>query len=305
MFVYPLKRGAYALCKLRYVFDFKIRIKKAYMNSSSKLINWHESLAMVIAKDFSSEAIAELLKGIENLVNGSSGLVTIFEHSQPPQTSHHRLLANEDPQYQIDTYDAGAYLLDPFYRKALDERVEGPFTVNCVGPEGFEDSEYYDLFYKKLGFIDEMCLLFQFEDKAIVSVSMVKHAGESPFSKADLKQVAIIFPLIKSILIRWRKNITKTKAPNLEWQLDNALVNFGNSILTPRESKILHLVLHGYSIKHIAEKLTNSVETIKHHRKKIYNKLDVSSQSELFYLFIASLKAMPEGAIVDPLTFLK
>ena len=305
MFVYPLKRGAYELFKLRYAFDYKIKLKKAYMNSTSKLINWHESLAFVIAKDFSTEAIAELLKGIENLVNGSSGLVTIFEHSRPPQTSHHRLLANEDPQYQVDTYDAGAYLLDPFYRKALDEKVEGPFTVNCVSPEGFEDSEYYDLFYKKLGFIDEMCLLFQFEDKAIISVSTVRHAGENHFTKADLKQVAIIFPLIKSILIRWRKNKKQVKAPNLELQLDNALVNFGNSMLTPRESKILHLILHGHSIKHIAEKLSNSVETIKHHRKKIYNKLDVNSQSELFYLFIASLKAMPEGAIVDPLTFLK
>ncbi len=275
------------------------------MNNTNKLINWHESLALVISKNFSSEAIAELLKGIESLVDASSGLVTIFPLTQPPQTTHHRLLANEDPQHQVDTYDAGAYLLDPFYRIALDEKAEGPFTVKDVSPEGFEDSEYYDLFYKKLGFIDEICLLFQFEEQSIVSVSIVRHAGESPFTGADIKQLEIIFPLMKSILAKWRQNLEQTTAPNLEWQLDNALINFGNSVLTPRESKILHLILHGYSIKYIAEKLKNSVETIKHHRKNIYIKLDVSSQSELFYLFIASLKAMPEGALVDPLTFLE
>lgn len=275
------------------------------MNKTNKLINWHESLALVVSKKFSSEAIAELLKGIENLVDASSGLVTIIPLSQPPQTTHHRLLANEDPQHQIETYDAGAYLLDPFYRIAMDEKAEGPFTVKDVSPEGFEDSEYYDLFYKKLGFIDEICLLFQFEEQSIVSVSVVRHAGESPFTRAEIKQLEIIFPLIKSILAKWRQNLAQTTTPNLERQLDSALVNFGNSVLTPREGKILHLILHGYAIKTIADKLDNSIETIKHHRKNIYIKLDVSSQSELFYLFIASLKAMPEGALVDPLTFLE
>ena len=95
------------------------------MNNTNKLINWHKSLASVISKNFSSESIAELLKGLENLVDSSSGLVTIFPLGQPPQTTHHRLLANEDPQHQIDTYDSGAYLLDPFYRIAFDKKVEG------------------------------------------------------------------------------------------------------------------------------------------------------------------------------------
>jgi len=275
------------------------------MNNTNKLINWHESLALVIAKTFSSDAIAELLRGLESLIGTSSGLVTIYPLAQPPQTTHHRLLANEDPQHQIDTYDAGAYLLDPFYRIALDEKAQGSFRIKDVSPEGFEESEYYDLFYKKLGFIDEICILFQFEDQAIVSVSLVRHAGEIPFTTADINQLNIVYPLLKSILVKWRQNLEQTSIPNLEWQLDNALINFGNSVLTPRESKIIHLILHGYSIKYIADKLENSIETIKHHRKNIYIKLDVSSQSELFYLFIASLKAMPEGALNDPLTFLE
>jgi len=281
------------------------RIKTNLMSNINNLTAWHKSLATVVSKNFSSEAIAELLKGLENLVDGSSGLVTIFPFAMPPQTTHHRLLANEDPRHQIDTYDSGAYLLDPFYRIAIDEKAEGPFTINDVGPEGFQDSEYYDLFYKRLGFTDEICILFQFEDKAIVSISVVRHIGDQPFNRDEVKQLNSVYPLVKSLLVKWRQNLEQPESANLEWQLDNALMNFGSSILTPRESKILHLILHGYAIKTIAEKLENSVETIKHHRKKIYIKLDVSSQSELFYLFIASLKAMPEGSSADPLTFLE
>jgi len=274
------------------------------MSSINNLILWHKTLASVITNNFSSEAIAELLKGLEHLIHASSGLVTIFPALQPPQTTHHRLLANEDPKHQIDTYDSGAYLLDPFYRIAIDEKAEGAFTIKDVAPEGFDESEYYDLFYKRLGFLDEICLLFQFDDHSIISISLVRHMHEESFRTGDIKQLNIVYPLVKSILEKWRKNITQPEAPNLEYQLDTALAKFGSSVLTPREREILHLVLHGYSVKYIAEKLDNSTETIKHHRKKIYVKLDVSSQSELFYLFIASLKALPAGANADPLSFL-
>ncbi|PHR83601.1 MAG: hypothetical protein COA59_10920 [Colwellia sp.] len=274
------------------------------MSSINNSMRWYKTLASVVEKNFNSVAMAELLKGLEHLIHGSSGLITIFPAYQSPQTTHHRLLANEDPISQVELYDSGAYLLDPFYRIAFDKKAEGAFTIKDVSPEDFEASEYYNLFYKKLGLSDEICILFQFDDSSIISISLVRHIDEEPFSKNNIEQLNTVYPLIKSILTEWRKYLTQPEAPNLEYQLDNALVKFGSSVLTPREGVILHLILHGYSIKTIAEKLENSLETIKHHRKKIYIKLDVSSQSELFYLFIASLKAMPEGAIGDPLTFL-
>jgi DNA-binding CsgD family transcriptional regulator len=275
------------------------------MNNNNKLPAWYETLSLVINRSFSAEAIAELLKGLENFVDAGSAMITIYPHAKPPKTTHHRLLANEDPKLQIETYDSGAYLLDPFYRKAIDDKAEGAFSINMVAPTGFEESEYFDLFYKRLGFSDEICILIQLDELVVASISLVRHIGMPSFTHQDIDNLNIAFPLIKSMMIKWRQSISGLDTPNLEWQLDNALVNFGTSKLTPRESKILHMMLHGYAIKTIAEKLKNSIETIKHHRKNIYAKLDVSSQSELFYLFIASLKAMPEGATADPLEFLE
>ena len=60
-------------------------------------------------------------------------------------------------------------------------------------------------------------------------------------------------------------------------------------MLTERESQVINLVLHGHSTKTIAEKLSISVETVKLHRKHAYAKLEVSSQAELFYLFLDAL----------------
>jgi len=57
-------------------------------------------------------------------------------------TQIQRLLTNEDPTFQVTPYDSRAYLLGPFYRIAIDKRWQD------VSPEGFEESEYYNLFYK-------------------------------------------------------------------------------------------------------------------------------------------------------------
>ena len=100
------------------------------------------------------------------------------------------------------------------------------------------------MLYKKLGFIDEICLICQFKDESIVIVSILRHVGELPFTKADIKQLKVVFPLMKSILTKWQQNLEQTAAPNLEWQLDNALINFGNSVLTLRESWLLQLLRH-------------------------------------------------------------
>jgi len=273
------------------------------INDKKKIALWHHDLASVISKGFNHEAIAELLKAIEHLTQSSSGMITIFPDTLKPQTTHHRLLANENPRDYIQLYDSGAYLLDPIYKAAINKQTEGPITLKSMIPEGFEQSEYFNVFYNKFDFIDEVCLLFRFPSEKVISISIVRHAGELSFNDSDIELLEAVFPLIKVILAKWDNN-TQPKDTSLEYKLDNALTHFGTSLLTPKECQILHLVLHGCSVKYIANKLQNSIETIKHHRKSIYTKLDINSQSELFYMFIASLKAMPEKASGDPLFYL-
>lgn len=269
------------------------------------LVSWNKTLAQVLQQNYNTQAIALLLRGLEQLIKGSSGLVTVYPPTGKPQTTHQRLLANENHQLQIDKYASGAYLLDPFYCQAVSKTGEGVFTLANVAPTGFEQSEYYDLFYQQLGFRDELCCLFQLDQRHIVTISMVRHCDEAAFSSEDIKLLTTVFPVLKAIVSSWLVQDNCPQSPALEWQLDQALASFGQSVLTPRECKILQLILHGYSVKVIAQKLENSLETIKHHRKNIYLKLDVSSQAELFYLFIASLKAMPHSSEADPLTFMK
>jgi DNA-binding NarL/FixJ family response regulator len=51
--------------------------------------------------------------------------------------------------------------------------------------------------------------------------------------------------------------------------------------LTPREQEILMAIVAGYTNKDIAQKLSISVETVKHHLTNIFDKLGVSNRLEL------------------------
>jgi DNA-binding CsgD family transcriptional regulator len=53
-----------------------------------------------------------------------------------------------------------------------------------------------------------------------------------------------------------------------------------NTVLTPREMEVMHLVKEGLPNKTIADQLSISAETVKKHLKNIYEKLGVNNKIE-------------------------
>ena len=65
---------------------------------------------------------------------------------------------------------------------------------------------------------------------------------------------------------------------------------WGNQLgLTPRERDIVGLTLEGHNSSGIAGALGLSVGNIKNHKRRIYNKLDITSERELFLLYIEAM----------------
>lgn len=59
-----------------------------------------------------------------------------------------------------------------------------------------------------------------------------------------------------------------------------------DAVLSPRERQIVGLILKGYPTTLIAEKLGLSRGTVKNHRRRIYGKLDITTERELFLMYI-------------------
>jgi len=110
------------------------------------------------------------------------------------------------------------------------------------------------------------------------------------------------YPLVLRVLkIWWQQRENTASDDYLCHSIETALDHFGDSVLTCREGEIIRSMLKGHSIKSLARQLDISIDTVKHHRKNIYTKLAISSQSELFDLFLTAIKTYNPAKSSDPL----
>ena len=72
-------------------------------------------------------------------------------------------------------------------------------------------------------------------------------------------------------------------------RLERAFHKFGEGVLTPREREVVEYTLKGHSADAIGRILDIAAGTVRIHRRNIYSKLQISSQGELFSLFIQTL----------------
>lgn len=74
---------------------------------------------------------------------------------------------------------------------------------------------------------------------------------------------------------------------HISTSFDQAVAHFCEShSFTPRESQIFRHALMGFPNSSIAKRLEISVGTVKNHRWRLYSKLDITTERELFLLFL-------------------
>jgi len=202
----------------------------------------------------------------------------------------------------LDLYVKGAFLLDPFYLAATRDRAFGVFRLRDLAPRDFKSSEYYRTWYLNCGYRDECGYLVPLGAEGFLNIALGKRQPRTRFSRPELATLRAIRPTVDLLCQRhWVYTGTQLPGVNLRGQLHAALNSFGSSLLTEREAQVIKLVLHGHSTKTLAEKLSISTETVKLHRKHAYAKLEVSSQAELFYLFLDSVMSAGDYDGGDPL----
>ena len=261
---------------------------------------WNDSLAEILQEDNPQEAVSMLGLALQDLSRGKNSTTTIFPAHAAPFLIASHLQEELDPVVQIDLYLSGAYLIDPFYQLGKNEDFEGLSTLREVMFPGFRQSEYWRVWYGHTGIKDEVCYMVQLPGYGFASLSITRQEGEPKFSKSDLLKASAAAPVVNAVISQWLEQQGRD-IPVLQVHLDRSLANFGTSYLTDREREVLHLILRGCTSKVIAQRLEIGVETVKQHRKNIFLKLDVGSQSELFYLVLEALKNSTLGHQQDPL----
>ncbi len=207
----------------------------------------------------------------------------------------------------ITPYLEFAYLLDPFhdlFRQGGGDRV---VTLGECAPDDFRTSTYFRRFYAGTGLFDETTVFVSFGNDACIAISLGSREADFRLSAYGLATLKSLLPVISALCRRHWPRLQPssiTDQGRLGSHLEKLFDRFGTSVLSNREGEIARLVLKGHSSKSVARLLGNSPEIVKVHRKRIYAKLDIASQGELFSIFLDALLHTPSNATEDPLTYL-
>lgn len=250
-----------------------------------------------------------LCAGFQQVIclNKGNMILTYLQNNRPGILAHG--LAQKELNLHVEKYQAGLYLLDPFYQAALNGLPFGFYRLEDVAPDDFHETEFYLQYYREADISDDLGYCFALGevgregDHIHVSFSCYRDEVLSDEQISDLREME---PIIKTLVLKHLR-LTENKVladsdSGLHRQLMQVMNEFGSSILTNREREVLQMILHGHSSQSVADKLEMALRTVKLHRQNLYQKLDISSQAELFYLFIDSLTCVEGGENIDPLT---
>ena len=197
----------------------------------------------------------------------------------------------------LTTYVGAFYVLDPFFLMSLTLDRPEVCRLGDITPDGFLDSEYHRAHYATGRIGDEVNYLWPLEAGVSLAVSLERSESCIGFSDAEVHDLEAVQPLLYALArLHWstaQSSVTAAHEPELGRLVQEAAENFGRNVLTTRECEVVKLVLRGYSTKSISYSLGISPGTVRVHRENIYGKLGVSSQAELFNMFIEAVSAMP------------
>jgi DNA-binding CsgD family transcriptional regulator len=259
---------------------------------------WQEILAEMVAGLAQQDFYARFSRGCEFLSGYQSTLVVWLS------TSHRPIHLYDDlpEEFAAETKTAwfeGAYLLDPFVGLFENRAPDGLYRLQDIAPDNFFDSEYYRSYYLQTALTDEVGLLINLDDDHAILLSLGNRESV-PVDVAQLADLQTALPVL-SQLCRRQQSAGEGQI-NFSAPLDRAFRNFGKDHLSKRECEVVQLILKGHSNKSIAQLLDISVDTVKVFNKRFHAKLEISSQAELFSLFLEAISLVPFDADVDPLT---
>lgn len=259
------------------------------------------NVAQLINRIAEPEFFSAISDYLYDSVQCHSLVIMIYDQSHMPEVLFNGV-KEKTPRTFEKVYLTGAYLLSPLFQAHKDKRI-GCFRLKDISPDAFFSSEYYKCYYEPSGLTDQLFYLHPLiQDKnknqtLVVSLGLINKA----YSTSEFQCFAQQVDVIKAAINKHLQLVDLALPESFNTCLQNTYQQFGVSVLTAREQKVIHALLQGHSSKSCARMLNISVETERSYRKSAYSKLEVSSQGELFNLFFQCLKLADKVGEKDPL----
>ncbi|MEH6591343.1 MAG: helix-turn-helix transcriptional regulator [Halioglobus sp.] len=275
------------------------------MSDKDRLSKWNREISQAIATLGTDDFFPALISAINGQVKIDYPQIWLYHRDLPPKVLYHQIPTAALPS-QVDRYLEGPFREDPFYQTSMDNPRSRIYRLSRVTAGKLQMSEFYRDYYADTGTVDEAVYLSKLRSGNVINISMMRLPKSGLFSEDEYERLYLLAEPVAELLKSHSEHddfaVTHLIQPGIDHQIDLAFNTFGASLLSPREKDVLELMLRGYGTDVSAQRLEIALETVRRHRKSIYRKLDVSSQTDLFSLFINSMSCLGEAAGADPLT---
>jgi DNA-binding CsgD family transcriptional regulator len=190
-------------------------------------------------------------------------------------------------------YETIFFAFDPFQAYWSETERPGVVSLAAVSPQAMKRGRYVREFLQASRIEDELGLFLPPVGRASVALFLERSAGR--FTRREHAVVEDHRPLLAGLSQAHarlggeagsRAGVTQAGDAGPDPLLDG----FG-AVLTPRERDIVGLILEGFPTATIARRLKVAPGTVKNHRLRIYDKLDITSERELFLAYLQKLRA--------------
>lgn len=231
-----------------------------------------------------------LTRSLSDYVAFDSHLVLKYSGNETPTVLAANMMEAGGSDLRLQDYLHGLFFLDPFFTHWRETRHSGFYRLDEVAPDAFKRTDYYKRYFQLNVVEDEVQFIHAIDKEHAVCLAL---GSRRRFKPAEMVLLAGIATWVNA-LIRQRLHFEKSaepqpalhrQSPSLKLKLEDAMRRGTAPRLTARELEITQLILSGFSAKSISDKLAISVETVKVHKKHLYAKLGVASQSALFSRF--------------------
>lgn len=249
-------------------------------------------LIEALGADNFGEALDAFIGG---LVSFDLTAVYFFPTGEPPLPLHDGY-RNFASNLAVDNYIKGTYLVDTVYHACLAGVDDGLYRhsklagIISMDADYVRASETYPCISINSGALAEELVYFAATPAGRAAYSVMRAAHSPAFSQEEFAALESASPIIVSCMRRNWQHLTAPSQPPIPAKTQSrvqAVSSFADGALTRRELEVVVLLLQGHSVTSLSRQLEISEGTVKNHKRSIYAKLAISSQSELFAKFLA------------------
>ena len=198
-------------------------------------------------------------------------------------------------QEAIRIYDKGLYRFDPLQRLTHQDTPPPMVVISRLRAHDL-DNRYYDEIYRTALIRDEIALILPLRQGLFITLNL--DAEDDVFSDKTIARADIVADAFRglheahaALTAQTTPSDAETGPPPPSLPAYDALIATmaARHGMTEREREIAHRALRGYPNALIARDLGIAVGTVRNHRARLYAKLDITSERELFAICLDTL----------------